>query len=493
MKDSAAQPNIQDNATQPTEQDATLAEGPEVHSELSKVAANPKRNIVIMGMVGLVLVYLVMQLFSSGKKPTDTSATAPVPIPASVAKPAPAVNDESKSGAPAIPDLPKLSAPQPPNPVAPAVPTANNTSVPALQPSSAPSLQSAQLPIASTIPSLSGVSEEDKKREEAKKKSGIVLFGGKETTKTAAEIEAQKDFTLRGDMSYILGKGKIIEAVLETAINSDFGGDVRAVIVRDVFAEDGKLILIPKGSHVFGAYTTGGDVTTGRIDIGWSRIDLNNGYSLNLKGDTVDNLGRKGITGRIDNKYKEQLTNAILTSAFNIGFAAALDKAIPPPATSATAAQSAAQTAQINTAMATAIANNTGPASQAQITAICGAVQPLVPATSAAYATISTACTTALTPLNPPNWSQNLQNLQTAITGATANLSQVSATTTTPTQTQSAATDAFKSVTKSVQSMVDQNNFKPTVTIDQGKPVKIYVNKDYVFPKAAVGKSKVIK
>ena len=50
---------------------------------------------------------------------------------------------------------------------------------------------------------------------EAKRKSSMVLVGGKEAAKTEAEIKQEKDFTQRGDMSFILGKGKIIEAVIK--------------------------------------------------------------------------------------------------------------------------------------------------------------------------------------------------------------------------------------------------------------------------------------
>ena len=41
--------------------------------------------------------------------------------------------------------------------------------------------------------------------------------------------------------------------------------------------------------------------------------------------------------------------------------------------------------------------------------------------------------------------------------------------------------------------MVTQQEFKPTTTIDQGTLVKIYVNRDYKFPKAALKRSRLIK
>lgn len=474
---------------QQVSQEQPLAEGPEVSSELSKIASNPKRNFAILVVAGLVFSYLIFQVFK-GDPPVPNPAAMPVVVaPTNVFKPPPANASEGTQGAPAIPDLPKLSAPSapPPPPPQPKVEAA-----PALQ--NPPSDLPAPPPvgISASLPSFAGDSEEAKKRAEAKRKSSIVLVGGKDIAKTAAEAQQQKDFTLRGDMSYILGKGKILEAVLETAVNTDFGGEVRAVIVRDVFAEDGRLILIAKGSKVFGTYSSGQKDSSARIDISWSRIDLPSGYSLNFAADSIDSLGRKGVEGRLDSKYKEQITNAVLTSAFNIGLASAMDKLVPPVQTAQTTAQTSAQTTQINSAMAAAAAQ-----SGATPSTVCGAVLPLVPTTSASYTTIAAACTTALQPIAGTTGSvqttQQLQTLMTAITNATSNLSQTSATNSTPTQTQAAATQAVTDLSKAVQTMVGQNVIKPTVTIDQGKPVKIYVNKDYIFPKAAVSRSRIIK
>lgn len=466
-----------------------LEEAPEVSSELSKIASNPKRNIAILAVAGIVFAYLVYQIIKGDPPPPDPAQAPVVATPTNVYKPPPASASEGSQGVPAIPDLPKLAAPSAPPPPPPQAPQSSTPPPPSAMPSAPPPTASN---LASPLPSFAGDSEEAKKRAEAKKKSSVMLVGGKESIKTAAEVQQQKDFTIRGDMSYILGKGKILEAVLESAVNTDFGGEVRAVIVRDVFAEDGNLILIAKGSKVFGTYSAGQKEGSARIDITWSRIDLPSGYSLNFASDTIDSLGRKGVEGRLDNKYKEQLTNAVLTSAFNIALAGALDKIVPPPVTSSTAAQTNAQTTQINNALAAASSTPGATAGS-----VCTAVLPIVPTTSTAFTTISAACASATAPVpvggTPITQAQALQTVMAAITSATANLSQTTAAASTPTQAQAASQQAFKDVTDSVKTMVGQNVFKPTVTLDQGKPVKIYVNKDYVFPKGAVSRSRIIK
>jgi len=55
-----------------------------------------------------------------------------------------------------------------------------------------------------------------------------------------------------GNLNYIVGEGKMIDAVLETAVNTDLKGKIRAIVSRDVYAESGNRVLVPKGSRLIG-------------------------------------------------------------------------------------------------------------------------------------------------------------------------------------------------------------------------------------------------
>ena len=80
----------------------------------------------------------------------------------------------------------------------------------------------------------------------------------------------------------------------------------------------------------------------------------------------------------------------------------------------------------------------------------------------------------------------------TAISGLATTSAQAAVANATPTQAQEASKAAFTDITTAAKNMMGQVEFKPTVTIDQGTKIKIYVNKDYVFPKDAINKTKVI-
>jgi type IV secretion system protein VirB10 len=138
-----------------------------------------------------------------------------------------------------------------------------------------------------------------------------------------SSVEATKVFNT--DRTVI--QGKIIEAVLETAINTDFAGGVRGVVSQDVFAESGRSILIPKGSRLIGSYS--GSVSSGqtRVLITWARLIRPDKVDIAIDSPSTDQFGRAGVAGNVDNKYLELFNNSILLSLITIGTAIALEGA----------------------------------------------------------------------------------------------------------------------------------------------------------------------
>ena len=123
----------------------------------------------------------------------------------------------------------------------------------------------------------------------------------------------------------LIPQGTIIRGVLETAIQSDLPGQVRAVTTEDVWSFDGRRVLIPKGSRLIGDYRSG--ITRGqtRVFVVWTRMLRADGVSVQLGSFGTDNLGRSGLTGSVDNHYFERFGSAILLSVLGAGAAYALD------------------------------------------------------------------------------------------------------------------------------------------------------------------------
>lgn len=132
--------------------------------------------------------------------------------------------------------------------------------------------------------------------------------------------------TYVGDRVHSIIQGKLLTAVLETAINTEIPGSVRGVISRDVYGESGNEVLIPKGSRLYGSYSSQIAKGQGRVDIGWTRLIRPDGVDLNISFNASDQFGRAGIAGAVDNKYGSIVAGSLLTSVLAVGSAAAANK-----------------------------------------------------------------------------------------------------------------------------------------------------------------------
>lgn len=119
-----------------------------------------------------------------------------------------------------------------------------------------------------------------------------------------------------------LSQGSVIQAALQTAINSDLPGSVVAVVSEPVPAFSGDQILIPRGSRLFGQYRSGIEMNQKRILILWTRMLTPDGTSMEIASVGGDQLGRSGLTGVVDTKFAERFGGAALISV--IGAAPAI-------------------------------------------------------------------------------------------------------------------------------------------------------------------------
>ena len=112
----------------------------------------------------------------------------------------------------------------------------------------------------------------------------------------------------------LIPQGAMIRATLETAVQSDLPGMVRATTSEDVFSFDGRRILLPKATMLTGEYRA--ILTRGqtRVFMVWTRALRSDGVSLSLGSYGTDALGRSGVTGEVDEHYAERFGAAIVLS-----------------------------------------------------------------------------------------------------------------------------------------------------------------------------------
>ena len=119
-------------------------------------------------------------------------------------------------------------------------------------------------------------------------------------------------------------QGSLISAVLETAIDSQLTGMVRAQVSEPVWSADGRRVLVPAGSRLVGAYQSAVRFGQNRVLIAWNRLVTPEGVSVELGSPGVDALGRAGLGGVADTHFMERFGAAALISMIEGGAAAAV-------------------------------------------------------------------------------------------------------------------------------------------------------------------------
>ncbi len=135
---------------------------------------------------------------------------------------------------------------------------------------------------------------------------------------TGGSADATRAIQMR-NLGRTVTQGSVIPAVLETAINSDLPGSVRAVVSRDVRGFDGAQILVPRGSKLIGQYRQATAVGQSRAFVVWSRIITPTGVSIDVGSPAIDRLGRGGLEGDVDTHFFRRFGAAILLSVLSAG------------------------------------------------------------------------------------------------------------------------------------------------------------------------------
>ncbi len=294
---------------------------PSVRDDAGPAVANMAGKNVVLILVGVSFaVFLIYKIFFAG----DDEGPPPAP--------APDVNVQGASVAPAqdIPITAQIFEPLPPPPPPPVL---NTEEVLPLPPPPAP---------ANTDMLFSGDAPSNEALDARRKSTMLILGGGGTGSDEEDQTNTEESAALRavatdvGDLDSLILEGKIIHAVLETALDTTLQGPLRAIVSRDVYAESGYGVLIPKGSRLIGTYSTDIVRGQGRVFISWARVIRPDGIDVALQSQAIDSLGRSGIPGHVDNRYFEIFGGAILTSILTITVAGVADAILSPEDTATT-------------------------------------------------------------------------------------------------------------------------------------------------------------
>lgn len=123
-----------------------------------------------------------------------------------------------------------------------------------------------------------------------------------------------------GELSQVIAVGTMIEAVLETPIDTSRPGMTRAVVSKPVRSFDGSRVLIPRGARLVGEM--GGQAQGGnRLLVQWSQLILPNGVALDINSPGADANGRAGLDARSHGDFG-RFIGGVLQTAVTVGAAA---------------------------------------------------------------------------------------------------------------------------------------------------------------------------
>lgn len=297
----------------PTEESYAVDSGP-------AVANTANKNLILVLVGGALGLFLLYQILSGDDEPEVVSA----PIQT-------AANSQQGATVAAAEEIPIPTAPieAPPLPPPPPLPTAEPEPLPP-----PPQLTDPDIDFLGEGPS----NEEQKQRRTSEM---LILNNAKpeedEEDSTGVTSQAPRAVATHvGNLDSLILQGKIIDAVLETAIDTTLAGPIRGIVSRDIYAESGYGVLIPKGSRLIGTYDTNITRGQGRVLIAWERVIRPDGIDVKIESQGIDRLGRSGMTGHVDNRYFEIFGGAVLTSIISIAIAGIADAITDPEPTTTT-------------------------------------------------------------------------------------------------------------------------------------------------------------
>ena len=124
--------------------------------------------------------------------------------------------------------------------------------------------------------------------------------------------------SMLGNRSLILPKGTAFTCALKTRVISAVSGLIGCQVLRNVYSDDGRVLLIERGSHLDGQYQAA-SVRPGtvRIPVVWTRVRTPHGVTVDIDSPGTGQLGESGIDGYIDNRWVERIGAAMLVSLIN--------------------------------------------------------------------------------------------------------------------------------------------------------------------------------
>jgi type IV secretion system protein VirB10 len=115
-----------------------------------------------------------------------------------------------------------------------------------------------------------------------------------------------------GNRSLILAEGAKIDCAGDTAFDSTQAGISTCTVTKNVYSDDGHVVLIERGSQINSEYRSNLAPGEKRVFILSARIRTPEGVTVEIDSPAADALGRIGVSGYVNNHWGERIGAAML-------------------------------------------------------------------------------------------------------------------------------------------------------------------------------------
>lgn len=120
--------------------------------------------------------------------------------------------------------------------------------------------------------------------------------------------------TMLGDRNMVLPRGRTIDCALGVRVVTEVSGMAECIVSSNVYSDNGKVLLIERGSQASGEYRANMTLGQRRLFLLWNRIKTPNGVVIDLNSPASDALGTSGLGGYIDQRWGDRVGAALLVS-----------------------------------------------------------------------------------------------------------------------------------------------------------------------------------
>lgn len=117
------------------------------------------------------------------------------------------------------------------------------------------------------------------------------------------------------NMTRVITPDKPITAVLSVAIDTRQTVTAVAMVDRDVYGNNGRTVVIPRGSKLIGKVSGAAE----RVGIAWSQVLRPDGVRFLFTGESGDSAGRGGVPGKVNERLLQRYGYSLLPSLVSGG------------------------------------------------------------------------------------------------------------------------------------------------------------------------------